>query len=339
MNTLLTRSFVVMVALLTVVPALAQRGPGRGIGRGPQGPGQRQDDRFNEDRELFQFLLRNHTKITRNVKQLPSGVETLTESDDPDIAAKIKEHVKWMQYRVEEANPIRLRDPLFAELFLHTDKIEMVRVETKNGVRVTETSSDPYVARLIQSHAKAVSGFVEHGFAEARMNHAVPNNMDNETQNFVHSAIVNYGKVVRFPHAAEQPRDGSRIVVDLITGGEPDKLNPAIEKVARFVNIYTGAGKEPATADIVVVIHGEATLTVLNTEAHSKRFATNGNPNLDCWKELHKAGVKILVCGQSLVGKGAKADEVIEIADVAVSALTSLVNLQAEGYAYVPLNK
>jgi hypothetical protein len=30
---------------------------------------------------------------------------------------------------------------------------------------------------------------------------------------------------------------------------------------------------------------------------------------------------------------------VIKIADVAVSALTSLVNLQTDGYAYVPLGK
>jgi uncharacterized coiled-coil DUF342 family protein len=118
--------------------------------------------------------LNNHEKISREVTELSDGVETLTESEDPEIAAKIKEHVRWMQHRVEQAKPIRRRDPLFNEIFKHADKIEMKREETKNGVRVVETSKDPYVAKLIKAHAKAVSGFVSRGFAEARLNHSVP---------------------------------------------------------------------------------------------------------------------------------------------------------------------
>ena len=51
-------------------------------------------------------------------------------------------------------------------------------------------------------------------------------------------SIADYGKVVRLPNAVQQPREGSRIVVDVTKGGEADKLNPAIEKVCRFVNIY-----------------------------------------------------------------------------------------------------
>ena len=130
-----------------------------------------------------------------------------------------------------------------------------------------------------------------------------------------------------------------KIVVDITKGGDPTKLNPAIEKVARFVNIYRGAGKEPATVDIAVVLHGDTTLSVLNADAYSKRFETKGNPNLDCLHELHEAGVSIFVCGQSLIGKGGKPEQVVVFTDVAVSALTSLVNLQADGYAYVPLGK
>lgn len=337
MNILLARWFVLMVVILATVPVLAQRGPGRGFGRGSEGPGHRQDDRFDEDRELFQFLLKNHKKITRTVKELPDGVETLTESGDPEIAAKIKEHVKWMQYRVEETKPIRMRDPLYAELFRHTDKIEMVRVETKNGVRVTETSDVPYVAKLIQSHAKAVSGFVNRGFAEAMKNHPVPEKEDSEVTKNTNLAIAKYGHVVQLPYAAQQPRDGSKIVVDVSKGGEPGTLNAGIEKAARFVNIFRGAGKEPATVDMAIVLHGDATLTALNVDAYSERFDTDGNPNLDCLHELHEAGVAVLVCGQSLISKGAKTEEVVVFSDVTVSALTSLVNMQADGYAYVPL--
>ena len=154
----------------------AQQGPGPQQGRGAQAGQDRRgpDDRHQADREVFHFLLQNHDKISRKVKELPNGVETLTESDTPQIAAKIKEHVEWMTYRIENSNPIRIRDPLFAEIFKHADKIEMVLVETEKGVRVVETSTDPYAAKLIKAHAKVVTGFVERGFAEAMKSHPVP---------------------------------------------------------------------------------------------------------------------------------------------------------------------
>ena len=151
--------------------------------------------------------------------------------------------------------------------------------------------------------------------------------------------IETLGKVVQLPTAAQQPRSGSKIVVDLIKGGDPTKLNSGIEKVARFVNIYAGAGAEPAEVEIAVVLHGEATLICLKPDAYAKRFKCNENPNAQCIKKLRQAGVKIYVCGQSLIGKGQHPDDVEANVKVAVSALTSLVNLQAEGHAYVPLGK
>ena len=114
-------------------------------------------------------------------------------------------------------------------------------------------------------------------------------------------------------------------------------MNPAVEKLARFVNIYSGAGREPATASIAVVLHGDATLVVLNSDAYAKRFGVKTNPNLDCLHRLHEAGVQIMVCGQSLAGKKADASDVVVFADVAVSGLTAMVNLQDDGYRYVPL--
>ncbi len=173
-------AFALLMSVVVASPAFAQRhgGPGQ-AGKGPH-RGHGHDQRHDEDHKDFQFLLTNHDKITRDVQELPNGVETVTESDIPDIAARIKKHVKWMQYRVEETKPIRMRDPLFAELFRHTDKIKMVVVETDKGVRVTETSDDPYVAKLIKAHAKIVSGFVARGFDEAMKNHSVPNQGDTD---------------------------------------------------------------------------------------------------------------------------------------------------------------
>jgi hypothetical protein len=40
---------------------------------------------------------------------------------------------------------------------------------------------------------------------------------------------------------------------------DPGKINPALDRVARFVNLLGASGIRPAVGDIVVVIHGTAT--------------------------------------------------------------------------------
>ncbi|PHQ33903.1 DsrE family protein [Rhodopirellula bahusiensis] len=314
-------------------------------GNGPTAEQVGHDDRHDADHEVFQFLLQNHDAIRRTVKELPAGVETVTESDDPKIAEAIQEHVEWMEYRIEETNPIRMRDPLFAEIFRHTDKIKMVHENTDKGVRVTETSDDAYVVKLIQAHAKAVSGFVERGFAEAMKNHPVPKRSSDaagdEKQTFEATTpvIEGVGKVVRLPNAVQQPKVGAKLLVDLTSGAEPGKLNPGLEKVAKYLNIYAGAGELPTEVQIAVVLHGGATLTVLNSDAYVAKFGTETNPNLELMHQLHEAGVDLYVCGQSLTASGAKPDEVVVFVDTAVSALTAVVNLQSDGFAYVPVSR
>ncbi len=148
-------------------------GPGRQAGQGGRG-GPWGDPQFIGDRDMFHELLANHEAIERSVKKIRGGVETVTESDDPAIAATIQRHVASMHERIENGPPIHIRDPLFAAVFAESDKIEMQIENTEKGVRVRETSDDPYVARLIQAHAEVVDLFVANGFTEVPRNHAVP---------------------------------------------------------------------------------------------------------------------------------------------------------------------
>ncbi len=53
-------------------------------------------------------------------------------------------------------------------------------------------------------------------------------------------------------------------------------------------------------------------------------------------KKLKGAGVKMLVCGQSLARKGYDPKRVRGEVGVAASAASAVVNLQARGFAYVP---
>ncbi len=145
--------------------APAPQGKGGGFGK---------DAAHKTDMELFHFLLDNRKEITRKVTNLPNGIETLTESDNPKVVEKLQAHVESMYKRVEEKRPIHARDPLFAEIFRNADKIKMKLEKTKKGVKVIETSEDAYTAKLIQAHAEVVNLFIKNGRAEMMKNHALP---------------------------------------------------------------------------------------------------------------------------------------------------------------------
>lgn len=121
-----------------------------------------------EEMSGIHALLTNHEKIHRSVEDIPGGVRTTTTSDDPQIAALIREHVRQMKARIEEGRPIREMDPLFRELFANHEHVHIDIVEVPGGARVTETSDTPRVTPLIRQHARrAVSEFVAEGMPRA----------------------------------------------------------------------------------------------------------------------------------------------------------------------------
>ena len=136
------------------------------------------DDAHMADMQGIQALFAERSKITRTVTRRADGVETVTESEDPAVARLIQQHVAAMYARVEKARPIHQRDPLFREVFAHAGKIAMQQTVTPRGVRVVETSNDPYVARLVQAHADIVSAFLANGRAEMMKDHPLPSRPD-----------------------------------------------------------------------------------------------------------------------------------------------------------------
>jgi hypothetical protein len=126
------------------------------------------------DMSLIHMLLANGDSVKRTVTLRPDGVETLTESDDPAIATAIQTHVASMYGRVQHDRPIHQRDPLFQAIFEHASEISFADELTPAGIKVVETSGDPYVVKLIQAHAEVLNLFIKNGHAEAMKNHAVP---------------------------------------------------------------------------------------------------------------------------------------------------------------------
>ncbi len=126
------------------------------------------------DMQLFHQLFEHRTEINRQVIARADGIETVTESKNPEVTRLLQAHVASMLARVKEGRPIHQRDPLFVELFKHADQIAVKYEPTAGGVRVIETSKDAYVVKLLRAHAEVVSAFLANGMSEMMKNHTVP---------------------------------------------------------------------------------------------------------------------------------------------------------------------
>lgn len=155
-----------LIALITVTPSFGQGGRG---GRGMMG-----DGAHAADMQLFHQLFEHRTEITRQVIAREDGIETVTESKNPEVTRLLQAHVASMLARVKEGRPIHQRDPLFVELFKNADQIAAKYEPTANGVRVIETAKDAYVVKLLQAHAEVVGAFLANGMPEMMKNHPVP---------------------------------------------------------------------------------------------------------------------------------------------------------------------
>ncbi len=109
-------------------------------------------------------------------------------------------------------------------------------------------------------------------------------------------------------------------------------MNPGLEKIARFLNLYAAAGVPPEQMELVAVLHGGATEAVMGDEGYRARHQ-RPNPNTSLLHELARAGVELNVCGQALAHQRIDREQVAEPIQVALAALTVVSTLQLRGWA------
>src|SRR5579859_4084472 len=112
-------------------------------------------------------LMVNHDRIHCTVTNLTDGIRTVTESDDPQTAKLIKEHVSDMDQRVNAGNDpgLPIESPALHSIFRNADKIQTSIQTTANGVIVVQTSTDPETVAVLQKHASEVNDLVKGGMA------------------------------------------------------------------------------------------------------------------------------------------------------------------------------
>lgn len=147
------------------------------------------------------------------------------------------------------------------------------------------------------------------------------------------------GKIHPMPEAAYQPdaKATYKIVFALTKADDqPAQPHSGLERVARSVNLYVNAGVPLKHLHFVAVASGAASAIVLNDDAYRMHFGT-ANPNLAIIAQLRAAGVDIAVCGQSVAERHYDCAWIDSDVTVALSALTTVTELQHKGYALMPL--
>ncbi len=154
-------------------------------------------------------------------------------------------------------------------------------------------------------------------------------------QQAVNPLIKSFGTVSTVPNASVTPDPNLdyKIIVDVMTGGE-DKSEVffSLNNVARLLNLHIMAGVPKERLHVVVAIHNAAVWSVITDAVYKERFGVD-NPHTPLFKEMSGNGVRIVVCGQSLIKQKITHDQLIDGIEVATSALTTLTEYQLRGYA------
>ena len=115
------------------------------------------------DMSLYMEMFSRHTEISRTVEEIPGGVRTTTQSDAPDLAAKLREHVSSMYSHLGQGSEVMCMSQSLPTLFRNAGGYRRQLTLTPTGVIAEETSDDPALTDAIRAHAREVTGFVRDG--------------------------------------------------------------------------------------------------------------------------------------------------------------------------------
>ena len=150
-------------------PPFMHHGIGRMIAPGMAGAmgmtGMAHDSATMAQLRVIHLLFANHDRIKRTVTNLPDGIRTVTESDDPQIAQLLKTHVADMMKRVAAGDDpgLPIESEALHTIFRDKDKVHISVEATASGVVVVQTSDDAKAVAALQEHAAQVSDFAAEG--------------------------------------------------------------------------------------------------------------------------------------------------------------------------------
>jgi intracellular sulfur oxidation DsrE/DsrF family protein len=151
------------------------------------------------------------------------------------------------------------------------------------------------------------------------------------------TVIPNYGKtyLVENPEIKTETDIELKVIFDVgVTSKDKSVVNKNIETAARFLNMHNNAGVPKEQLKVAMTIHALAWQDVLNDEEYMKKFGVP-NPNTKLINQLTKAGVELIICGQSAGKRAMTRDMINSNVKMALSATTALIQFQNKGYRFI----
>ena len=155
------------------------------------------------------------------------------------------------------------------------------------------------------------------------------------SQEMINPVIKGYGGIFDAPHATEKPDPDMeyKVIIDVVTGdSKVDEPFYSIVNVARLMNLHAMGGVKKENMKIVLAIHGGAVWSVIDNEKYKEMYGID-NPHVPLFKELQEAGVKVVVCSQSMMGRKIDHTKLLPGIETATSMLTTMTTYQLKGYA------
>ena len=158
-------------------------------------------------------------------------------------------------------------------------------------------------------------------------------------QQKVYPFIKGFGGVSEIPMATEKPdsKKTYKIIVEVNTENpQPAKVHELMEKIASIANLHVLGGVQPEKLQIVAVIHGPAAMYIMNDSVYQQKYGSS-NPNIPLFHALREAGIKVFVCGQSMMKRNIDPATISPDLGIALSAMTTLSTYQQRGYVMLKL--
>lgn len=128
-----------------------------------------------------------------------------------------------------------------------------------------------------------------------------------------------------------------RVVFDARRGAAtPGDLVPAVNMAGSEINTLAAHRVPRRGAQFAIVFHTASANDALLADAHYRAKFGIANPNLAPLAALRAAGVELYVCGQQLLADGIPLAAVSPDITVVEDGLVTIIELQNDGYAYLP---
>lgn len=155
-----------------------------------------------------------------------------------------------------------------------------------------------------------------------------------QAQGMVYPAIQGYGGVEEVPFETIKPDPSQQYKFVVEFGNrieDKKKVSDDLDYAARMYNLHIYAGVPKENLALVFVVFSGSTPIALSNEEYKKRFGV-ANPNSEILEEFKKNGVKIIVCGQSMMKQNLEPSMIYPGVEMAVSRFAATTDLMKKGY-------